>query len=55
MIVYYPKTETGKRELSHLVSTVHANMVNQYIKKLHCPSEQKMQLLDDVIQFKSNN
>lgn len=54
VIVHYPKTEIGKRELSNRVSTVHANMVNQYIKNLNCSSEQKLQLLDAVIQSTSN-
>lgn len=30
-------------------------MVNQYIKNLNCPSEQKMQLLDAVIQSTSDD
>ena len=54
VIIHYPKTESGKRELSHRVSTVHANTVNQYIKNLNCPSAQKVQLLDAVIQSTAN-
>ena len=50
VIVHYPKTEEGKRELAERVAGVHADMVNQHIKKLNCPSEQKVQLLDAVIQ-----
>ena len=49
VIVHYPKTEEGKYELAQRVADVHADMVNQYIKKLNCPSEQKVQLLDEVI------
>lgn len=54
VIVHYPKTEQGKRELTERVSGVHADMVNQSIKKLNCPSEQKIQLLDAVIKTSSN-
>ena len=50
VIVHYPKTEEGKRELAERVAGVHADMVNQYIKTLNCPSEQKVQLLDAVIE-----
>lgn len=50
VIVYYPKTEKGKRELARRVAGVHADMVQQYIKKLDCPLEQKTQLVDAVIQ-----
>lgn len=53
VIVHYPKTEEGKRELAERVAGVHADMVNQHIKKLNCPSDQKVQLLDAVIQAAS--
>ena len=49
VIVHYPKTEQGKRELAKQVAGVHADMVNQYIKNLNCPSDQKVELLDAVI------
>ena len=49
VIVYYPKTIEGQLELAELVAGVHASLVNQQIKKLNCPSEQKVQLLDAVI------
>lgn len=54
VIVHYPKTEHGKRELAKRVASVHADMVNQSIKKLNCPSEQKIQLLDAVLMTTSN-
>lgn len=53
VIVHYPKTEEGKRELAERVASVHADMVNQHIKKMNCPSEQKVQLLDAVIKSTS--
>ena len=53
VIVQYPKTEEGKRELAERVAGVHADMVNQHIKKLNCPSDQKVQLLDAVIKSTS--
>ena len=53
MIVHYPKTEEGKRELAERVASVHASLVNQHIKKLNCPSDQKVQLLDAVIKSTS--
>lgn len=54
VIVYHPKTEAGKRELAQRVADVHATFVLQYIKKLDCPSEQKVQLLDAVIKDASS-
>lgn len=53
VIVHYPKTIEGQRELAERVAGVHADMVNQHIKKLNCPSDQKVQLLDTVIKSAS--
>lgn len=50
VIVHYPKTETGKRTLAKQIASAHADMVNRYIQHLNCPSAQKSQLLDAVIQ-----
>ena len=54
VIVHYPKTVEGQRELAERVAGVHADMVNQHIKKLNCPSDQKVQLLDAVIKSVSS-
>ncbi|MFR5527796.1 MAG: hypothetical protein ACLTJG_23210 [[Clostridium] innocuum] len=51
VIIYSPKTEQGKRELTERVADIHADRVNQYIEKLNCPSDQKVELLDAVIAF----
>ena len=53
VIVHYPKTVEGQRELAERVAGVHADMVNQHIQKLNCPSDQKVQLLDAVIKSAS--
>ena len=45
VIVYYPKTEEGKRELARRVADVHADVVHQAIQKLNCPSAQKLETL----------
>ena len=49
VIVYYPKTEEGIEELARRVSDVHAAAVNQRLKSLNCPTQQKQELLDAVI------
>ena len=49
VIVYYLKTEQGKRELAERAADIHAEISNQYIKKLNCPSDQKAELLGAVI------
>ena len=50
LIVYYPKTEEGHMELAKRVSDVHAAAVTQRIKSLNCPTSQKLELLDAVIE-----
>ena len=39
--------------MAERVAGVHAAIVNQHIKKLNCPSDQKVQLLDAVIKSAS--
>lgn len=50
LIVYYPKTESGREALAQRVSDVHAAAVGQKLKLLHCPTHQKLELLDAIIQ-----
>ena len=49
VIVYYPKTEAGREELSRRVALIHADAVNHRLKELTCPEKQKLELLDAVI------
>ena len=49
LILYYPKTEEGKRELAQRVADVHAETVKQTVSKLNCSPKQKEQLIDSVI------
>ena len=53
VIVHYPKTVEGQRELAERVAGVHADMVNLHIKKLNCPSDKKVQLQEAVIKSAS--
>lgn len=55
VIVYYPKTEEGQEELARRVADVHAAAVNQRLKSLNCPTQQKLELLDAVIQTTKQN
>lgn len=54
VIVHYPGTEAGKKELAKRVAGIHAETVSLCIKKLNCPSAQKEFLLDAVIETVSN-
>lgn len=49
LTVYYPKTEEGQEELARRVSEIHAAAVIQRLKSLPCPTQQKLNLLDAVI------
>ena len=49
VIVHFPNTEEGKQELARRVSQVHADFVIGTIDKLNCPTKQKLDLLQAVI------
>lgn len=53
VIFHYPTTEEGKYELAKQIAIIHADAVVQYINKLNCPHEQKIKLLDAVIETAS--
>lgn len=56
IIMHFPTSETGKRELADRVSDVHASTVTQRLKSLNCPTQQKLDLLDAIIAtVKENN
>ena len=50
IIMHFPKTEKDKDALAHRISDVHASAVNQRIKSLNCPTQQKLNLLDAIIE-----
>ena len=54
MIVYYPKSEEGKKLLAQRVAQVHADSVIDKIKRLNCPSDQKAELLNAVLNTPKN-
>ena len=49
IVMHYPTTEEGKRELAERVAEVHADFVLNYVRKLQIPSWQKEKLIDAVI------
>lgn len=55
VIMHFPSTENGKKELARRVSDVHAAAVIQRIKELNCPTQQKLDLLDAVIKTAKEN
>lgn len=55
VIVYSPNTEEGRRELERKTAAVHADAVGGQLRRLDCPAEQKLRLLDAVIKTVSGN
>jgi len=49
IIMHYPKSEDDLIELRNKVAVIHAEAVATYIEKLHCPTEQKIALIDAII------
>ena len=50
IIVHYPTTEEGWRELRRRMAIVHADAVLNYVQKLNCPTWQKIKLIDAIIE-----
>lgn len=50
IIVHYPETEEMQRELAKRVAVVHAQTVMEKLAALSCPVEQKVQLIDAIIE-----
>ena len=50
LIVHYPTTEEGWRELRRRMAIVHADAVLNSVQKLNCPTWQKIKLIDAIIE-----
>ena len=50
VIVYHPKDPKDIGILRKRVAAVHANTVLRHLDKLPCPKEQKLELLNSVIE-----
>jgi len=48
IIVYYPKTEESKKELSRKTAGIHNQAVLKYIQQLSCPNYQKQALITAI-------
>ena len=49
MIVHYPKTGAGKEDPARRVAAVHVESVIAKINRVNCPTKQKLELVDAVI------
>ena len=49
IMCFYPKTEEDWEELGKRVATAHANYVIEKIERLNCPTWQKLELYQAVI------
>ena len=50
IIVHYPPTEEGWRELRRRMAIVHADAVLNSVQKLNCPTWQKIKLVEAIIE-----
>lgn len=50
IIVYFPETPEKTALLNKRAAKFHAEYVAQYIEKLDCPTEQKLKLIDSIVQ-----
>lgn len=49
IIVCYPKTEKGRREIARKIAAFQASKATAYLEKINCPSWQKIELIDATI------
>lgn len=50
IIVYDPETPEKQALFDARVAKFHAEYVAEYIERLNCPTEQKLKLIDAIIQ-----
>ncbi len=50
IIVHYPETPEKQAQFDMRVAKFHAEYVVHFIEKLNCPTEQKLKLLDAIVQ-----
>lgn len=48
VIVYLPHSTQGQVELSKRVAVVHAQIIQTYISRLDCPTDQKIDILNAI-------
>jgi len=49
-----PKSPQGKAQLQKEIARFHADQAKKMIERLPCPTEQKLELLDSVVQHLSD-
>ncbi|HEX3016938.1 MAG TPA: hypothetical protein VHP31_03675 [Caproicibacter sp.] len=50
IIVHYPTEVKNQQELQKRVAAAHCNAIIKYIERLPCPTEQKKEILSQMIQ-----
>lgn len=53
MVSYYPQNSAAMLELQRRVAEIHARFAAEHIAKLNCPKEQKLELLQAIIEEKA--
>ena len=53
VVSYLPTDPAAMLELQRRVAEVHARFASDYIAKLNCPKEQKIELLNAIIKRKA--
>lgn len=56
IIVYYPETKEAQEALTVKVARNHAEQIQRYLERLNCTTDQKLVILDAIIEtIKSND
>ena len=55
VIVHCSNDPQKQKEIDQRIAKIHAEFVLGYIEKLNCPKEQKLQLIDAIVQRMNDN
>ena len=50
LILHYPETKEGNEILKQHISSIYADIVIEKIQNLHCSTQQKLELLDAIVE-----
>ena len=55
VILHYPATAEKQAALSRQTAALYAEYIEEFLKCLHCPSSQKLALIDEIVKAAKGN
>ena len=51
VIAHLPESQEKRSEINKIISKIHAHYIEQYLKEMNCPIEQKLRLIDKIAEM----